>query len=153
VLALVPVDTFGYKLMLLLHILAILVAFAPQFVWPIVSSKLAKEGKPVGPTVGALAGGNTAKIHGPALILAGVFGFGLVGMSEDLFEFSQTWISIAMVLWFAMLGVIYGLMVPAEKKAAGGDEEAGKKLAMFNGIIHLLLLLVVIDMIWKPGFP
>ena len=144
-------DSFGYKLFLLLHILAIIVAFAPQFVWPIVSAKLAKEEKPVGPTVGALTAGNTAKVHGPALALAGLFGFGLVGLSDKVFEFSQTWVSIAMVRWFAMLGVVFGLMVPAEKKAAGGDEEAGKKLAMFNGIIHLLLLLMLIDMIWQPG--
>ena len=145
-------DTFGYKLFFLLHILAIIVAFAPQFVWPIVSMKLAKEGKPVGPTIGALAAGNTAKIHGPALALAGLFGFGLIGMSDKVFKFSQSWVSIAMLLWFAMLGVIYGLMVPAEAKAHAGDEAAGKKLGMFNGIIHLLLLLMVIDMIWKPGF-
>ena len=145
-------NTFGYKLLLLLHILAIIVAFAPQFVWPIVSVRLAKENKPVGPTIGALAAGNTAKIHGPALALSGIFGFGLVGMSDKAIEFSQTWVSIAMLLWFAMLGVVYGLMVPAETKAHGGDEAAGKKLGMFNGIIHLLLLLMVIDMIWKPGF-
>ncbi len=119
--------------------------------WPIVSARLAKEGKPVGPTIGALAAGNTAKIHGPALVLAGVFGFGMIGMSDKVFKFSQSWVSIAMLIWFGMIGVIYGLMVPAEKLAHGGDEAAGKKLAMFNGIIHLLLLLMVIDMIWQPG--
>ena len=151
--AIVPVNTFAYKLMLLIHILSILVAFAPQFVWPLVSAKLAKDGQPVGPTIGALAAGNTAKIHGPALAIAGIFGGGLVGMSEKLFTFSQLWVSVAMLLWFAMLGVVYGLMVPAEKRAHGGDEAAGMKLAMFNGIIHTLLLLIVIDMIWKPGFP
>ena len=38
--AIVPVNTFGYKLMLLLHILAVIVAFAPAFVWPFASVKL-----------------------------------------------------------------------------------------------------------------
>lgn len=155
--ALVPVDTFIYKLLLLLHILAIIVAFAPHFVWPVVSAKLARDKQPVGPRVGALAAGNTAKVHGPALILAGLFGFALVGLSkpdgadEALWEFSQTWVTLAIVLWFIMVGVVFGLMIPAEKKATEGDEEAGKKLAMFNGIIHLALLLMLIDMIWKPG--
>lgn len=151
-LAIVPVDTFAYKLMLLLHILSILVAFAPAFVWPLVSVRLKKEGKPVGPTIGALAAGNSAKVHGPALIVAGIIGGGLVGMSEKVFTFSQAWTSIAMVLWFVMLGVLYGLMIPAEKQAAAGDVDADKKASMFGGILHLLLLLMVIDMIWKPGF-
>ncbi len=145
-------NSFGYKLMLLLHILTILVAFAPAFVWPIVSMNLRKRGEPIGPTVGALAAGNNMRIHGPALVLAGIFGFGLVGLSDSAIEFSQTWISIAMLLWFVMLGVVFGLAIPAEKRAATGDEAAGKKVAMFNGITHLLLLLMLIDMVWKPGF-
>ena len=30
-------------------------------------------------------------------------------------------------------------------------EANGKKMAMTGGILHLLLLLMLIDMIWKPG--
>ncbi|MCU1352511.1 MAG: hypothetical protein JWM05_1720 [Acidimicrobiales bacterium] len=147
----VIIDTFGYKLMYLLHILAVIVAFAPAFVWPVVSGQLKKQGKPVGPAIGALAAGNTTKIHGPALILVGVFGMGLVGMSEKTWEFSQTWVSLALLIWFVMNGVLWGLMLPAEKQAAAGDEAADKKVAMFGGILHLLLLLMLVDMIWKPG--
>jgi uncharacterized membrane protein len=144
-------DSFGFKLFFLLHIFAMIVAFAPTIVWPLVSVRLKKEGKPVGPTIGALAEGNTVKIHGPALALTGLFGFGLIGMSDKHFEFSQAWVSLAMVLWFGMLGVMFGLMAPAEKKAHTGDAAAEKQLSMFGGILHLLLLLMVIDMVWKPG--
>jgi uncharacterized membrane protein len=151
-LALVPVNSFGYKLVFLLHILSVIVAFAPAFVWPFASVKLKKEGKPVGPTIGALAAGNTAKVHGPALVLVGLFGFGLVGMSDKLFSFSQSWVMAAMVVWFLMLGIIFGMMLPAEKKAAAGDESADKIVSMAGGIMHLLLLVMLIIMIWKPGF-
>ncbi|WP_426573546.1 hypothetical protein [Aquihabitans sp. McL0605] len=151
--ALVPVNTFGYKLMLLLHILSVIVAFAPAFVWPFASVKLKKEGKPVGPAIGALAAGNTAKIHGPALVLVGLFGFGLVGMSDKLFKFDQSWVMAAVVVWFLMLGIIFGLMLPAEKKSAAGDESADKLVSMAGGIMHLLLLVMLFLMIWKPGFP
>ena len=150
-LALVPVNTFGYKLMLFLHILSVIVAFAPAFVWPFASVKLKKEGKPVGPAIGALAAGNTAKIHGPALVLVGLFGFGLVGMSDDVFSFSQSWVMAAGTLWFIMLGVIFGLMLPAEKKSAAGDESADKLVSMAGGIMHLLLFVMLFLMIWKPG--
>ena len=64
-LAIVPVDTFGYKIMLVLHILSAMVAVAPGFVWPFVSVQLKKAGKPVGPAIGEMAGGNSAKVQGP----------------------------------------------------------------------------------------
>lgn len=144
-------DSFGYKLFLLLHILTVIVAFAPGFVWPIVSVNLKKQQKPVGPAIGALAAGNTAKVHGPALVLAGFFGFGLIGMSDKVWEFSQSWISVAMLLWFIMMGVLFGMMLPAEKKAAAGDASADKIVSMAGGILHLLLLVMLIVMIWKPG--
>lgn len=144
-------DSFGYKVMLLLHILSVIVAFAPAFVWPVVSVQLKKQGKPVGPSIGALAAGNTTKIHGPALVLVGLFGFGLVGMSDKAFSFSQSWVMAASTIWFIMLGVIFGLMLPAEKKAHAGDEGAEKIISAAGGAMHLLLVVMLFLMIWKPG--
>ena len=120
-LAIATLDDTGYKVMLFLHILAAFVAMAPGFVWPVVSVALKKQGKAVGPAIGELAAGNTAKVHGPALVLTGIFGFGLIGMSDGLIEFSEAWISAAMLVWFLMLGLVFGVMLPAEKKAATGD--------------------------------
>lgn len=144
-------DSFGYKLLLLLHILSVIVAFAPAFVWPVVSVKLKKQGKPVGPAIGELAANNTAKVHGPALVLAGFFGFGLIGMSDKVWEFSQSWISVAMLLWFIMLGLVFGVMMPAEKKAAAGDQGADKIVSAVGGGLHLMLVIMLVVMIWKPG--
>ena len=146
-------NSSGYKIFFLLHIVAIVVAFAPAFVWPFVSVRLKKQNKPVGPAIAELASGNSAKIHGPALVLAGLFGFAMIGMSNKLLTFKQTWVSIAMVVWFAMIGVIFGLMVPNEKKAAAGDADADKKMSMFGGILHLLFFVMLYLMIWKPGAP
>ncbi|MGI8757046.1 MAG: hypothetical protein ACR2MB_14560 [Acidimicrobiales bacterium] len=144
-------DSFGYKLLFLLHILAIIAAFAPVFVWPSVAGRLKKQQKPVGATIGELAAGNTTRLHGPALVLAGIFGLGMVGLSDGAFEFSQAWVSAAVLIWFLMLGVLFAVLLPAEKKAAAGDLAAEKLVSMGNGILSLLLVLQVIDMIWKPG--
>ena len=141
----------GYKILLVLHILSVIVAFAPNFVWPFVSVRLRNANKPVGATINELASGNTRKIYGPAFFLAGFFGCGLVGMSEKVYSFSQTWISIALVLWFIGLGIMFGLMAPAEKKVQQGDEGAETKLSMYGGMLHLLLFLLLIDMVFKPG--
>jgi hypothetical protein len=58
-----------------------------------------------------------------------------------------------MLVWFIMLGVIFGMMLPAEKKAAAGDEGAEKIISMAGGIMHLLLAIELYLMIFKPGWP
>jgi len=156
-LALLPVDTFANKLLLLLHIVSIVVAFAPGFVLPGLHRRLATDGKGSERILAGAAAANDLRVHGPALVLAGIFGGGLVGLSkpegaaEGVFQFSQPWVSVALLLWFIMLGVVFGLLLPAQKKVAAGDASAEKLVSMGGGILHLLLLLMVIDMIWKPG--
>ena len=144
-------NSAGYKIVLFLHILTVIVAFAPSFVWPFVSVRLKKAGKPVGSTISDLAAGNSAKVHGPALVLAGIFGCGLVGMSEKVYKFSEPWVSAASLVWLIAIGVVYGLMVPAEKKIAAGDSSAEKISAMAGGIMHLLLAVALLLMVFKPG--
>jgi hypothetical protein len=149
--ALVPVDTFGYKLMFLLHIVAFVVAFAPGFVIPLLGRKLDEK------SLSVAAAANTTRVHGPALVLTGLFGFGLIGMSkpsgatEAIFKFSQSWVSVAMLLWLIMLGVLFAVLLPAEKRVGAGDEGSVKIMGMAGGILHLLFLIMIIDMIWKPG--
>lgn len=149
--AFAAIGSTGYNIMLLIHILSAFVAFAPAFVWPFVSMRLRQTGEPVGPTMSRLAGGNSLKIHGPAFVVMGFVGFGLAGMSEKVYSVSQTWLSIAAVLWFAGMGIFFGLLHPAEKRAAQGDEKAEKQIAMFSGILHLIVVVALYLMVWKPG--
>ena len=143
-------DTFAFKLLTFLHILSVIVAFAPAFVWPVVTGKLKRSG--AGPdSAFAMAAPGTPRIYGPALVLAGVFGFGLVGVSDGAIGFGEAWISVAMLLWFIMLGVVFALQMPAQQKAANGDAGAVKLAAMATGILHLLLVVMLIVMIWQPG--
>jgi hypothetical protein len=147
----------GYNIVLVLHILAAMVAVAPGFVWPVVSVALKKAGKPVGPAIGDLAAGNTAKVHGPALVLTGILGIGLISMSkvgdatEGFWQWDQTWVMVSLLLWFIAMGLVFGLMMPAEKKAATGDEGAEKLISAVGGGLHLVLALLLIMMVFKPG--
>jgi len=139
------VDTFGYRLLFLLHIVSIVVAFAPGWVIPGLRRKVDQR------SLAGAAGANDMRLHGPALVLAGLFGLGMVGVSDKVYEFSQAWVSVALLLWFIMLGLVFGLLIPAYKKVAAGDESAVKLSAMAGGLLHLLFLIMAIDMIWKPG--
>ena len=164
---LAEIGSFGYNLVLLLHILAFIVAFAPAFVWPLLNRQRRLEGSqgdqdasklsgiPIpasAPTGGAISAIIDPIVHGGALVLAGIFGIGLIGMSSKAFEFSQTWVSIAFVLWFLMIGVFFAGLVPAQRAIREGKVAAEQRLAMSYGGMHLLLLLQIIVMVWSRAW-
>lgn len=151
-LAVIGSDDFIYRVLFLLHILSAVVAFAPAIVWPVTNVQARKAGVEVPKGIAAIAARNTMTIHGPALAAVGLFGILMVAMSDSIFEFSQAWISMALLVWFALLGVVFAGILPAEKKIAAGDASAEKKIGMFTGIAHTLLLIMLVLMIWKPGF-
>ena len=84
----------------------------------------------------------------PALVLTWVFGMGLVGMSEDNFEMSQTWIVLSLLGWVAAVAVSWFLIRPS----LGDDSESARsKLAAGVGASHLIAVVVLYLMIFKPG--
>lgn len=151
----------GYNIVLILHLLFMVVAFAPAFVWPVLNRlqrTLATSADPNDTggedrvTTSAVAHVVDPMMHGGSMVLTGAFGVILVLLSNDVFEFSQTWISISFVLWFAMLLLFFIGLVPAQRSVRAGHAAADSRLAMTYGGLHLLLLLQIIVMVWKPGF-
>lgn len=142
----------AYDVVLILHLLFMVVAFAPAFVWPVLNRLEragAADGEPVTPgVVGRII---DPMMHGASLVLTGGFGVALIALSDEVFAFSQTWISLAFVLWFLMLGLFYAGLVPAQRAVRDGVTAADSRLAMAYGGMHLLLLLQIIVMVWKPG--
>jgi uncharacterized membrane protein len=140
------VDDTGYRVMLLLHILSVIVAFGPLFFMPMLART-------------AQAGGDSSTLRylqrfsTPAVVLAGFFGMAMIGMSDKLFKFSQSWVSIALAIWIIQVALFIFGMLPTQRKAAGGDAVAAKRLPMFTGLIHLSLLVMLYLMIWRPGTP
>jgi hypothetical protein len=138
----------GFKVMLLLHILSVIVAFGPLFFMPM----LARTGQSGGDRSSLLF---LQRFSTPAVVLAGFFGLAMVGMSKtggvEIFSFSQSWVSIALAIWIIQVALFIFGMLPAERKAAAGDAVAAKRLPMFTGLIHLSLLVMLYLMIWRPG--
>ena len=65
---------------------------------------------------------NGRQIHFPALIALGGFGIAMVFTSDRVSAFDQTWVSLAFLVWLAICGVVSGLLLPAERKLAAGDD-------------------------------
>jgi hypothetical protein len=71
--------------------------------------------------------------------------------SDPAWGFDQLWVSLALLVWLAICGVVSGVILPSERKLAGGDLAAEAKVAMGGQIVTVLLLAMLYLMIWKPG--
>ncbi len=131
-------DTTPYRIMSLLHILAVIVAFGPLFLYP----GLRKADETA--TIATMH----MRMTFPALIALWVFGMGLAGMSEDAYELSQLWLSLSIVNWVVLVAVSWFLIRPA---ITDTSQSAVARLAAGTGITHLGLVVGLVLMIWKPG--
>jgi hypothetical protein len=137
VLALTVTST-GYRVLAIVHILAAFVAFGPLFVYP----SLQRAG--AGPTLAKVQ----LRLVLPALALTGILGFALVGSSEDVFSMSQTWVVLAIIGWVILLVVSWFMIRPA---ITDTSPAARGRLASGVGITHLLLVVMLYLMVFKPG--
>jgi uncharacterized membrane protein len=146
---LAAMNSNSYKLVLLFHILAVVIAFAPAWLTPI----LFRVAGPTDKNSADALGLAVLRLSLPFVAIAGILGFGLVGMSDKVIKMSQTWISIALVLWLVQLAVLFFVSRPAFKALAAGDAAARGRVMMSTGITHLILLALLYLMIFKPGGP
>jgi uncharacterized membrane protein len=143
----------GYKVMLLVHLLAVVVAFAPAWLTPIMVRVAGTGDRAVADAMGLAV----LRLSLPFVAIAGIVGFGLAGMSKDgadetMFKMSQAWLSIAIILWLVQLAVLFFVARPAFKALAVGDATARGRVMAATGITHLILLVMLYLMIWKPGY-
>jgi hypothetical protein len=146
----------AYDAVLLLHIIAIVVAFAPAVVNPLTEARLKADGSERDLiTFYRAAGANGRRIYFPALLVAGVLGGALIGMSktggELVWELDQTWVWLSILTWVAMCGIVSAVILPNERRVAGGDITAAKRVAAAGGVVTLLVIVQLYLMIFKPG--
>jgi uncharacterized membrane protein len=144
-----------YNVFLLLHIVAVIAAFAPAVINPIMSARYKADGEGPLRRFAEHAASNTTKVHLPALIAVGFFGLGMVMTSKtngvQVWGFGDTWVSLAFLVWLAIIGVIVGMVLPGEKKVAAGQLEAEKTIVIGGQVASVMLLIMLYLMIWKPG--
>ncbi len=155
------------RVFLLLHLVAVVVAFGPTLLYPVLARR-ARTGR--AEEAGVLtdaAGDGTTRLALPGIGAVFVTGVLLV-VAVDGVAFSDVWISIAFLLVFIAAAILGLLVRPNQRRmaalaaavAAGGPDAAAAqrelderqaKTAAYLGALHLVLLLALVDMIWKPG--
>jgi len=170
-----------YRLLVLLHVLAVIVGFGSTFVYPLLGNEAKKH-----PGLEAKGISNANQVAGqrltePAIYAAGAFGVLLVIVGP--FEWEDPWVGLSLVLYVAAL--LFSIFVhqpnlkrmdalvnelaamgPPPGAAAGGPpaggpppqviemEQRGKAAARNGGILHLAFAVILILMIWgaRGGF-
>ncbi|NNE74458.1 MAG: hypothetical protein HKN26_12395 [Acidimicrobiales bacterium] len=142
----------GYDIMLFLHILTMFAAFAPAFIIPFIDNGTRSPADAsVRQRFFQIYAPNARRIHGGTLILGGLLGFGVAGMSDEVFKLSEPWLAISVVLWVAMNGVLHAVIAPTERAIAEGDETNASRLEQGGAIMTVLFLATLYLMVFQPG--
>lgn len=125
------------QLLYLVHILSAIAAFGPLFLYP----RLQRAGETQ--AVAALH----MKLVFPALILMWVAGMGMAGTQK--ISLGGTWfVTGTIALWLVAVVVSWFLIRPS---ISDTSEQARKMMAAGIGVTHLVLVVSLYLMIFKPG--
>jgi uncharacterized membrane protein len=158
-----------YKLLLVLHILAVVVGIGAVMLNGIYAAQAQKRPGPPGRAVSE-ANFAVSQIAEKVIYLIPIFGILLVVTSGDAWKFSQTWLWLSILLYVAALGVATGVMTPGHRRIntllaementppAGGAppqvvelQQVGQRLAMGGAFLDLAVVALIALMVWKPG--
>ena len=149
-----------YELLLSLHILAIATWFGSGLAITAMSFMALRTGPESFASVFVPSGKWAGRAHPAAGVVLLLTGFGLVGES-DVIEFGDTWVILGLVGLIAAMGVggaligrtADGMAKRIEGGAMTAEELSGgaRQLLLYTRIELVILLLVVVDMVAKPG--
>jgi uncharacterized membrane protein len=156
------VDTDLYKLVLVLHILAVIVGFGGMFIAGFYGNEAMKRPGREGLAIGESAVAVTGRIPTVAVCAVPILGILLVLLSDDVWKFSEAWVSLSFLLYIVLMGLATGVQVPALRKLlalrSGADgampfeaQALGKKVATVSAVVNVLWVIVLFLMVFKPG--
>jgi uncharacterized membrane protein len=165
----------SYDLLLLLHILVAIVGFGAVFLNGIYGAQAKARRGSEGLAI-VQANFLVSSIAEYFIYAVFVTGLLLVLISDSVWEFSQTWVWLSIVLYLAGIGISHGVLQPNVKRmislmeqlahmgatpagaAAGAPppqvmelEERGKRVGLASTALHVILVIILYLMIFKPG--
>jgi uncharacterized membrane protein len=165
----VGVNSFAFHLVLLLHILAAIIGFGGVILNGVYASR-AKERPPAEAL--AVMEVNTfvsLKVAENFIYLTLLLGLALVILSDKVFRFSQTWVSVSCIVYVVALAVsVRGLqprvhrLLEVQRELVADPGSGGssaltaqatkleKQIGAFSGVLHLALVVILVMMVWKP---
>jgi uncharacterized membrane protein len=167
-------ESTWYKIVLLLHILCAIVGFGTVLLNGLYGREAKRRPGPGGLAISE-ANFAISSIAEYFIYAVFVFGLALVGMSDKAWKFDQTWIWLAIALYLVGIAVSHSIVIPNARRmkdlaaelvmggppAAGAPsgpppqvaemDRRGKTLGAASSFLHILLVVILVLMIWKPG--
>lgn len=148
-----------YKLLLALHLL-----FAVFAIGPLVGiATTAGRGLRHGDGAATAAAARGLRVYSAASVLVVVAGFALMSVDspfhagQQVAEFSDVWVWLSLLLWLAVVALAWFVIVPALQRSGvlndagrGARTELGK-VAASGGVIGVLVAVIVVLMVYRPG--
>ena len=163
-----------YKIVFMLHIVSIIVGFGGVMLNGIYGAEAKKRKGAEGAAIGA-ANLAVSKIAEKVIMTVPVWGILLVLLSDGVWEFSQAWVGIAIVLFIAVYAFAFFVQLKNQERmtelaaelASAGPPPAGatggpppqvlqmealeKKLGMGGAFLSLMVVVMIYLMVFKPG--
>jgi uncharacterized membrane protein len=165
-----------YKVVLLLHILSAIIGFGAVFLSALYGRAAERHKGAEGLAI-AETNYDVSQVATYFIYAVFVFGILLVLMSDDVFKFSQGWLSASFALYLLGVGLSHGMLRPNVRRmhalmrelASGGPpvasaagagrppqvdeiEHRARTVGIVGAVLNLNVVLLLYLMIWKPGF-
>ena len=146
-----------YQTVLFIHLLAFLVTFAPAIMNPLLANHLKRSGdESATRNWAAFTAFYTSRVALSGLVVLLLTGVWMImisdtGRGEQVWEFSQLWISLAFLVWIALGGVISAMILKGEKAMAAGDLAKEVLVSRGGKIATVLAAVMLYLMVFKPG--
>ena len=152
-MTLAAIGDTSYNIVLLLHVLTAIVALSPVFVHPLLRNQMRGGNKTEHQHLVSSMAANVRRLYGPALIVSGLLGFALAGMSDKVHSMTDGWLLAAAIIWVAMNGILHGMITPALKAVGRGQgtPPIERRLERGSALMTLMFVVQLVLMIWQPG--
>lgn len=162
-----------YNILFLCHLVAVIVGFGAVSLNGVYGNLARKRGGPEGLAISEANLFVTEKVAAMAIYSVPVFGILLVVVSKKAWKFEQAWVSASLVLYILLLVLALAVINPTHRRInalAGSRARAGEggggrpgtaqqgelatlgqRMAVAGSAFDLILVVVIILMIWKPG--
>ncbi|MEY2398668.1 MAG: putative integral rane protein [Actinomycetota bacterium] len=172
ILATLALDSTGYRLLLLGHLLCVIVGFGSTFVYPFLGIEASKRRGAIGAAMTETANHIGHIVTSPFILASGVFGALLVAVGA--YDWSDRFVQISIPLFLIAVAFSFGVHQPNLKRmeelgnelaamgpppagSAGGPppqavemERRGKAAARNGGILHVMFAVLLVLMVWRP---
>ena len=144
----------AYKVFLTLHLLSVLVGFGPWFLNGLIPARAANA---EAGEARALSGANlrVSTISQFAIYGVIVFGAATLGSAhKHTIDFGDAFIYVSIILWVAIVGVLHGLILPAQRELAAGTGDRPsltQRQSLGAALLNLLVIVALVLMVWEPG--